>query len=452
MTDKMIKKTEVSASKAVVDEHVEMREASAPKPPKNRKIMALLTAAIAVLTAILVGSSIYNTPTNRLNRHLDMANKYLEATDYEQAVVEFDKVIEIDPMYADAYLGKAKAYVGLDNYDMAVDTLETGYLAIPEDAVMKAALTDIYMEIVEDSGEGKTYQEKLEIYDRLIELEGQNEDVLSGLEKCLEQYINVLLKEEKADEVRKLVDKYKDILAGTDFDTFLAQVEMRLREIGYSSLLSAMQELIVAENYDRANELVQTQDYQDMIASLQEGESYYYGERDQNGKRDGMGIAVVSGHYGAYYYYGSWSAGVKSGQGTAVSLTPEYTISPYGLYTGMWENDLPNGQGEERYQVIQSELEEDTGRYSLYRGFFRDGLYHGEIYIEVIWWDELRSYRGTAEDGVWKLLSDVEDGEAVILQCESEDSSGMWCDIEDNKDNGVAWLLPSSYWEESETD
>ena len=288
MTDKMIKKTEVSASKVVVDEHVEMREASAPKPPKNRKIMALLIAAIAVLTAILVGSSIYNTPTNRLNRHLDMANKYLEATDYEQAVVEFDKVIEIDPMYADAYLGKAKAYVGLDNYDMAVDTLETGYLAIPEDAVMKAALTDIYMEIVEDSGEGKTYQEKLEIYDRLIELEGQNEDVLSGLEKCLEQYINVLLKEEKADEVRKLVDKYKDILAGTDFDTFLAQVEMRLREIGYSSLLSAMQELIVAENYDRANELVQTQDYQDMISSLQEGESYYYVELDQNGKRDGM--------------------------------------------------------------------------------------------------------------------------------------------------------------------
>ena len=53
---------------------------------------------------------------------------------------------------------------------------------------------------------------------------------------------------------------------------------------------------------------------------------------------------------------------------------------------------------------------------------------------------------------MWKLLSDVEDGEAVILQCESEDSSGMWCDIEDNKDNGVAWLLPSSYWEESETD
>lgn len=58
MTDKMIKKTEVSASKVVVDEHVEMREASAPKPPKNRKIMALLIAAIAVLTAILVGSSI----------------------------------------------------------------------------------------------------------------------------------------------------------------------------------------------------------------------------------------------------------------------------------------------------------------------------------------------------------------------------------------------------------
>lgn len=413
----------------------------------NRKLTMSIIAGIIVLLAVMGGVGIFNTPANRLQRHLEMANKYLVEKDYERAIVEFDKAIEIEPMNVDAYLGKAKAYVGLDNYDMAIETLEAGYLATQEDDSIKKNLIQLYMDFVENSGEGETYEEKLKIYDRLIELDGQNEAVLDGLEKCLESYINSLLKEGKTDEVRVLIEKYQDILAGTGFEAFLTQIELRLREIGYGPLLAAMQELIIAENYDQANVLVQQQEYQEMIGSLQGDESYYYGEYGQNGERSGLGTAVYVGHYGAYFYYGSWSDGVRSGQGQAVHLTPHVAAVPYGIFKGIWENDLPNGEGEERYQVIQKELK-DTGIFSLYRGTYKDGLYNGEMYIKVIGPDKDHGYRGTAENGVWNPLGEVKDGKIPIFIRGDNGEVYMWMEVGDNKDEGVRWLLPSTYWEE----
>lgn len=384
----------------------------AMKIQNYKKLLFGVIAAVVVLIALLTGIGIYNTPENRVNRHLELANKYLEEMDYEQAVVEFAKVIEIEPMNVDAYLGKAQAHIGLGDYDMAIETLKEGYLATQED--------------------------------------GRSGDVLENLENCLEQYIDALLAEGKDDEVRALIEKYKDVLAGTDFDAFLTQMEMHLKEIGYASLLSAMQELIIAEDYEQANELIQQQEYQDMIASLQEDESYYCGEYDQNGKRSGTGIAVYVGNDGAYFYYGSWSGGERNGQGLALTtFSLDHPAALYGLYTGEWANDLPNGKGEQRYHVIQGELQERQGLFSLYQGSFCDGLYDGEIYVEVTSEDEgVVSYRGTAKNGVWELQSEVEDGEAVVLICEDGESSDQWMELEYNKNRGVTWLFPSSYWEE----
>ena len=59
--------------------------------------------------------------------NLELGEQYLLEEDYEAAVVAFMKVIETDPRCADAYLKVADAYVGLDDYDSAIDQLEAGY-------------------------------------------------------------------------------------------------------------------------------------------------------------------------------------------------------------------------------------------------------------------------------------------------------------------------------------
>jgi tetratricopeptide (TPR) repeat protein len=63
---------------------------------------------------------------------LDLGEKYLLEMDYEQAVVQFSKVIEIEPRNPDGYIGLAKAYAGLGKTEKAISVLEDGLKAIPE--------------------------------------------------------------------------------------------------------------------------------------------------------------------------------------------------------------------------------------------------------------------------------------------------------------------------------
>lgn len=426
----------------------EGKETETLKPHETRKLIMRLLAAAAVMLALAVGIGIYNAPTNRLHRHLELANKYLLEMKYDQAIVEFDKVIAIDPMSVEAYLGKAEAYVGLDDYDQAAEILEAGYLATQEDIAVKDRLIAVYIEILDDSSTQRSFEEKLEIYDRLIELEADSREVLIDLEKCLEQYINVLLEEGKNDKIRALIEKYKDILSGTDFDTFILQIEFRIREMGYGSLLNEAQKLILAENYEQLNVLVQKQEYQDMIASLKDDESYYLGERDSAGRRSGKGIAVYKGYYGEYFYYGLWREDERSGYGQAIRPTPDDSAVPYKIFMGEWANDLPNGKGEERRHVIQSEIEAGRFEYSLYQGSYKDGLYDGEIYMELIDSDGMEYYEGMANNGVWEPQGIKSNGDVIISEIVEDSSTTrtLSCPLEGNKNQGVTWLLPSTYW------
>lgn len=82
---------------------------------------------IAILVATVIGFHIYNMPENRLARVLDLGQKYLLEEDYEQAIVDFNKALEIDSKDVDAYLGIADAYVGMGNVEAAINILEQGY-------------------------------------------------------------------------------------------------------------------------------------------------------------------------------------------------------------------------------------------------------------------------------------------------------------------------------------
>lgn len=72
---------------------------------------------VVVAIAAAMGIGIYNTPTNRINRHLDLGQKYLEEQNYEQALIEFNKAIAIDEKCMKAYDGQIKAYIALGQAD-----------------------------------------------------------------------------------------------------------------------------------------------------------------------------------------------------------------------------------------------------------------------------------------------------------------------------------------------
>ena len=86
-------------------------------------LAALLLIGGGVTAFMLVKSS---TGASAVETALRLAEKYLLEQDYEQAIIEFSKVLEIEPMNVDAYLGLAEAYIGLGDTKTAVAVLRSG--------------------------------------------------------------------------------------------------------------------------------------------------------------------------------------------------------------------------------------------------------------------------------------------------------------------------------------
>jgi hypothetical protein len=98
----------------------------------KRKVAMMLL--VILLTGILFACSTADSPLAAAEL-LDLGEKYLLELNYEQALVQFLKVIEIEPMNPRGYTGAAEAYVGLGQPDNAAEILRQGLTTVEhEDA------------------------------------------------------------------------------------------------------------------------------------------------------------------------------------------------------------------------------------------------------------------------------------------------------------------------------
>lgn len=122
----------------------------------------LFSKGIAVLIYIVVAVTIVactRSVSDKVNKQLDLGNKYLLENNYKEAILDFEKVIEIEPGNIEARIGLAKAYIGDEKLNKAKRILE---------------------EILElDEGEEEAYI----IYANLLLQQGKIEEALDISEK-----------------------------------------------------------------------------------------------------------------------------------------------------------------------------------------------------------------------------------------------------------------------------
>ena len=87
----------------------------------TKKIIALTLVLILVLTACATA----DRPLTAAEL-LDLGEKYLAELNYAQALVQFTKLIEIDPKNPRGYTGASEAYMGLGDKQKAADVLTQG--------------------------------------------------------------------------------------------------------------------------------------------------------------------------------------------------------------------------------------------------------------------------------------------------------------------------------------
>lgn len=142
-----------------------------------------MMGAAAVVMAVVLGICFYYMPANRIARQLELGYRYLENEQYEEAVVAFEKVIEIDAKQVPAYLGEASAYAAMEDYTGAAAVLERGY-GQTADAELENRLAEVCREAAQyyfDRGEYDTAEAFLE---RIPE--SLRDDTYSALEQQIQ--------------------------------------------------------------------------------------------------------------------------------------------------------------------------------------------------------------------------------------------------------------------------
>lgn len=229
---------------------------------KNKgKIIGIIIMLILIVVFLIGGFVFYkNSDAVRVRKQLDLGEKYLAELDYDQAIVAYETVIEIEPMNVEAYLGLADAYIGKDDYESALTVLQKGYNLTADDEI-KAKIDEINEEI-----------ERVEAEKARLE-----EEERKRLEQVSEPQFNIDLEEiEWIHEWLEWLETHRaapyhltDEQTREAFCPLIEQIELYLNE--NSDCVVACEAL--AELYYRINELDKCLYYRELAYNLTGNES-----------------------------------------------------------------------------------------------------------------------------------------------------------------------------------
>lgn len=107
-----------------------MSESSDTIVTSQRRLLLWVVVAILVVAIVIIvifastrpGEDVLQPLTTQ--ELLSLGEKYLLELDYEQAILQFTAVIEVEPMNMRAYIGRADAHIALEHFDNAIKDYE----------------------------------------------------------------------------------------------------------------------------------------------------------------------------------------------------------------------------------------------------------------------------------------------------------------------------------------
>ena len=198
-------------------------------------------------------------------------------------------------------------------------------------------------------------------------------------------------------------------------------------------------------NTEAVRDLAHLERFEAMSYSLSgSNDFFYYGDTTGDGVPNGTGLAVYAGDQ---YYFGEWSEGVRSGNGTWFSFYPNYSqyVVKEHMYTGEWASDLPNGQGQEHYDYVSEFMNNADIYLQNAIGGFKDGYYNGDMYIITVNKNgDTSEWDGTCNSGTWdQVLHAAIDnkGKIPVLSLRENTENHVYMTKEGLKNNGVSGII-----------
>lgn len=321
---------------------------------------------------------------------------------------------------------------------------EVGYQKVTQPAVEEAyeAEPGILETAMEEGEENLVMQEESEDSDVAEKEEAKQETSLANVQIVTEETGKKIEEENK-----KKVTLY-DVLGNEKYKP--ATLTERKEE---DNQLKELYEYWDAYKLDAVMDLVNLERMQKVSKELNgKNKFYYYGSVDRLGRPSGKGLAVYGDNT---YYFGEWKEGLRHGKGMwmqVVIYTEDNKKMNLGLmehsYNGQWSKDLPNGQGQEHfsydYSILKEEYIKNNECFSNVIGGFKDGYYHGEMYVMST--DEhgnTTDWSGQCNSGVWEPIIKGNTTDAVFEGYDKDENGNNvyhYMFPQDNQNYGIIGL------------
>ena len=292
-----------------------------------------LFAAAALCLVLLTGCSA--VADFRVNRQLDLGEKYLIEEEYDKAMLAYSKALDIEPKEMEAYRGLSDVFTAQKDLESSVNVLKKA-LAVADDlsssekdARTNTAIRGMNTKIVtqltdlgDEAFKNEDYSKAVKYYKDLIVYDEEEEDSYLKLSGAYEAMGDL----ELALEVLKNAEIEATKLA-REIDRLSVRYEI-MKE--YEELLGRLSDLLKANDGELAKEVLLTQDFLDLVSRLEEPLVM---------QREGDQYAAV--YPDGYVYLGQMRDEKREGYGDYYTNNRER----YVVYSGQWSGDKPNGSG-----------------------------------------------------------------------------------------------------------
>lgn len=304
---------------------------------------------------------------------LNLGQKYISELDYENAIVAFSSIIEIDEKNMEAYMGRAEAYESL-----AVLLKDSGDESNQE--YFSLAAGDYEFLLANQGDVSFVGSHLLEIYKELGEFE----------------------------KIEQFLESYKDQMQGEDI---VEEVEQWQTNV---TIIRNMADLCETEDYEAVFEIMRSEDYQHLQKLTEDMGVPMLVEVGE--KKMGLYPIVTENYGNCMVYYGEYQDDTRHGYG----LWLGYQDGANYRAEGQWANDMPNG--EQKIAEWYSGLDETVVTRRV-EGPVTNGLWNGAVNWIFDRVDSVDVFPVNIANGKWVELRISEDGRHVV--CESIDGQGI---------------------------
>jgi len=124
----------------------------------KQKIILIIISAV-VLLSIVIGLGVAGL-NNPYDKQIKLAYKFLNDGNYEEAILAFNKAIDIEPKRYEAYLGLSDVYIEKGDYDKAIEILQKGLSATGGNEVLERKLSEVASLNAKNSNSDTSKQEE----------------------------------------------------------------------------------------------------------------------------------------------------------------------------------------------------------------------------------------------------------------------------------------------------